>query len=251
MTTEPDIEAPSGAASSAISQPYSSRLPRRCNGTLAAALLQNSAGYLRSDTVSKRPSATATTDTPCCGVVGRQLASERLDRRAGRARVGHRWHPVMRRDRHVDDCAGARIAHRELVRRRGHRERPVDVEAVNGPPALRGEALGRDHVLAAGVVEQEIDAPEELDRRVHDLLRAGRVADVGGHPRAPLTDLGRRLLEQVGAPSRDHDRRTAAHELLRRAPAEVRSAPGDDRDAPFERAVDEDARGRHPTPPEP
>ncbi len=38
--------------------------PSRCNGTVRAALRHSSAGYLRSDSVSKRPIATAATPTP-------------------------------------------------------------------------------------------------------------------------------------------------------------------------------------------
>src|SRR5579862_8182717 len=60
VTTEPEKAAPSGDARSAINHPYSSTVPSRCTGTDVAALSHSSAGYLRSDSVAKRPRATAT-----------------------------------------------------------------------------------------------------------------------------------------------------------------------------------------------
>ena len=139
--------------------------------------------------MSNRPSATATTAMPWAPYTGRKLAGDRLDRGSGRARVGHRGHPVVRRDGDVDDRAGAGVAHRELVRGVAHRERPVDVEAMDGSPALGREGLGRDHVLAAGVVEHEIEAAEAFERGPDDLLSAGPLADIGRRPeqRSPIS----------------------------------------------------------------
>src|SRR5437764_12083073 len=64
VITEPEKAEPSGEASSAISQPYSSTSPSRWSGTLSAARRHSSAGYLRSDSVANRPIATAQTETP-------------------------------------------------------------------------------------------------------------------------------------------------------------------------------------------
>jgi hypothetical protein len=64
VTTLPLSERPSDDASIATSHPNSSIRPRRCSGTLAAADRQTASGYFRSDSVSNRPIAAATTDTP-------------------------------------------------------------------------------------------------------------------------------------------------------------------------------------------
>ena len=61
VITEPDSAAPVSEASRATTQPYSSTSPRRCSGTVAAALRHSSAGYCRSDSVAKRPIAIAAT----------------------------------------------------------------------------------------------------------------------------------------------------------------------------------------------
>src|SRR6478735_5241459 len=63
VTTVPSRARPAGVARSAISQPNSSIRPRRCNGTLRAAPRRTTSGYLRSDSVSKRPIAAATKAT--------------------------------------------------------------------------------------------------------------------------------------------------------------------------------------------
>ena len=87
--------------------------------------------------------------------------------------------------------------------------------------------------------------PKRVERGRDDLLGAGPLADVSRHPRAALADLRRRRFEHIPAPAGDHDRRAAADELGGGRLAEVGPAAGDDRDPTLERAVGEDARGRH------
>jgi hypothetical protein len=152
----------------------------------------------------------------------------------------------MWRDGHVYDRAAAGVAHRELVGRLAHRQRAVDVQTLHSLPALGREAFGRHHVLAAGVVEHQVEAPMAFKRLRHDPLGAGPLTDVTRYPRAPLTDLARGRLEDLASPARDHHRSAAAYELSCRRLAEVGAATGDDRDPLLERAVDEDARGPHP-----
>ena len=83
---EPLRSWPSGEQSIATSQAYSSMRPERCSGTVARAPARTISGYLRSDSVSKRPIAAATTAMPAGAQRCRPLARQRLDRRARRAR---------------------------------------------------------------------------------------------------------------------------------------------------------------------
>ena len=108
-----------------------------------------------------------------------------------------------------------------------------------------GDPLGRHEVLAAGVVQDEIEPPVALEWGAHDALGAGAVADVPGNPRASPADLGDSLLEHVLPAAGDHYRSAATRQLGGRSLPEVRSSAGDERDLTIEHAVDEHARALH------
>ena len=84
----------------------------------------------------------------------------------------------------------------------GHRVRPVDVEPAHGAPALGRDLLGGDEVLAAGVVDQHVEAPVALADGLDDPRRVGGLADVAGDVGAALADLRRGLLEHVARGAR-------------------------------------------------
>ena len=138
----------------------------------------------------------------------------------------------------------ARPAHRQLVGRLAHGQGAADVQPLHRPPALGGDPLGGHEVLAAGVVEQQVEPAVPLERRRDDRSRARRLADVAGHPRAALAELGRGLLQDLRAAPGDHHRGAAARQLGGRRLAEIGAAAGDQRDLAVERAVGEDRRRR-------
>ena len=64
-----------------------------------------------------------------------------------------------------------------------------------------------------------------FDRRGDDLLGLFRFSDIAGDGVAACSDLRRRLLQDLGPPARDNDRRAAPGELLRRRLAELVPPP--------------------------
>ena len=116
------------------------------------------------------------------------LLRQRLDRGARGSGVGHGREPLVGGDGDVDDRPAGR-AHGQVVGGLGHRQRPGHVESLHGVPSLGGDGLGRDEVLAAGVVEQEVQPAVALQRPGDDRLSPGALADVARHPRAPLPQL--------------------------------------------------------------
>lgn len=124
----------------------------------------------------------------------------------------------------------------EAVRgsRAHHLQRPTNVQAQHRVPALGGDALGGHEVLAAGVVEQRVEAAVALDRRPDDPLGVGGVADVARDVGAALADRVRRFAQDVLAPAGDHDVCTARRELDGGLPPEVGPAAGDKSGVPVE-----------------
>jgi hypothetical protein len=114
--------------------------------------------------------------------VPRKLARDRLDDGASRARVGHGGHSVVRGDGHVYDRPPAGGPHRQLVGGLAHRQGASDVQALDRAPALRHDRLGGDEVLAAGVVEEEVEPAVAIERRLHDGRSIVPFPDVPGHP---------------------------------------------------------------------
>jgi hypothetical protein len=114
VRTGPDNALPTGEASSATSQPYSSTSPSRCSGTVAAALRHSSAGYSRSDSVEEASDRQGRYGYAGRSPFQREFSCQRLHRRARGARVGHRGHAVVGGDGHVDNHPRACGPHRLL-----------------------------------------------------------------------------------------------------------------------------------------
>ena len=163
------------------------------------------------------------------GPGGGELAREPLDRGARGTRVRHAGQPVMRRERDVDDRPAAGRPHRPLGRRLGHAQRPVDVEAPHGVPALGLDRLGGGEVLAAGVVDEQIQPAVALEHGVHEPGRVGVLADVAGRRRAALADVGGCGLEDLGPPPGQHDVGATGRQLASRGPPEPGPSTGDQR----------------------
>jgi len=101
----------------------------------------------------------------------------------------------------------------------------------------------------AGVVDDDVDASEPLERAGRECLDEAVGRDVAGHGlrRAARRDaLARDRIQPVGAPRGQHDRRAARREVDRDLPPDPRRCAGDDDDpAPM---VD-GRRGQYPAPP--
>jgi hypothetical protein len=89
--------------------------------------------------------------------IRRQLAREPLHAGPGDARVDHAGQSVVGRERHVDDRSPAGRAHGAIGRRTRHAQRPLNVQAAHGVPALGLDRLRRGEVLTAGVVDQDVE----------------------------------------------------------------------------------------------
>ena len=148
----------------------------------------------------------------------------------------------MGRHGHVDNHPFARGTHCELVGGLAHREGSADVEPLHRVPALGCDLLGRYEVLAAGVVEQEVELAVTLERAPYDPLGLGRYPDVARDHRAALSDLRRGLLEDLLTPTRNHDPGAAAHQFSGGRLTEVGAAAGDQHDPAGQRAGREHAR---------
>jgi hypothetical protein len=74
-------------------------------------------------------------------------------------------------------------------------QRAVHVQPLHRGPALRRDGLGGREVLAAGVVEQRVDAAVALEGNVDDPLAVRALANVAGDPRAARPDLVRSGLQ--------------------------------------------------------
>ena len=89
-----------------------------------------------------------------------------------------------------------------------------DAEEVRvdlGAEVLGGDVLDRGEVGVAGVVDDDVEAAERLDRRPHGGLGGGRVGDVEGHLAEPVAVRVDEVVEQLGV-SRGGDERMAGFE---------------------------------------
>jgi hypothetical protein len=79
-----------------------------------------------------------------------------------------------------------------------------------------------------------------LERDVDDPFAIASFTDVAADPTASRADLRGCLRQHVFAAPGDHDASAASRELGGRRLAEVRAAPGDDRDMPRQQVVGEE-----------
>ena len=174
--------------------------PGRPRGTCAATRCRSGRSPRRRRRCRARPSSAASSRV------------ERLDRGARRAGVRHRRHAVVRRDGDVDDRPAVAVA--EAARRRAARVIVIGARRRSGA-ARRAQplaviVLGGHEVLAAGVVDEHVEAPVALERRA----RRSRPRRPGSRMSpatavAALAEVGARLLEDLRAAAGDDDARAA------------------------------------------
>ena len=123
-----------------------------------------------------------------------------------------------------------------------HVERALEVHVDDGVEQLGGDVLERGVAQDAGVVHDDVDAAERVERALHDrraALRRGDRVGVGHRFAAGVDDLGHHELGRGRRAARavdrtaevvHHDLGAAAGELERVAAAETTAGAGDDRD---------------------
>ena len=112
-----------------------------------------------------------------------------------------------------------------------------DVDVDDGVPLLVGHPLDDVVPRVAGIVDDDVDAAEALDRGVHDALaevRRGDIAVAGHRPAAELLDERDGLLRGLVVEVIDHDARAVAGEAQRHLAPDAPTRSGDDGDLAVE-----------------
>ena len=180
-----------------------------------------------------RPRRDADRADPVAAPLAGEARGEVLDRGPRRRRVGEAGDAAARAEADEDDDAAAVGDHRARRDRPRHVPGRVDREPVHGAPALEGDLLGRRDELAAGVVDEDVDAAEALERGVDQRLDLLGLAHVGRHGEALGAERlhGRpRLLQRLRAAAADHHRRAVAGQRERGRAPDPGAAAGDERD---------------------
>ena len=142
---------------------------------------------------------------------------------------------------HVHVGAGILLAE---MRRAGaaHDEAAVQVDIDDIRPIRPAHAMKNAVAQDAGIVHQNIDAAEGVERRLHDLVAVSRIADRqrrGDRLTAGCLDLVNHRMRRAGvgagafqarADVADHDARTFVRHQERNAAPDAASGAGDDRD---------------------
>jgi hypothetical protein len=145
----------------------------------------------------------------------------------------------------ADDLARPLRDERLRRSRLGHVPRPLDVELGHRPEPLGTDRLGRSEELAAGVVDEQIEAPVTVEDGVDEGSDRVLVADVGDDGRrapAESPDLLPGLLDRTFPAAAADDGRAEPRELQCGLAAEPGPGPGDEADAAVEEAGGEDLR---------
>ena len=129
------------------------------------------------------------------------------------------------------------------------REVPLEVHPDHRVPLLLGGVDEHPVADEAGVVDQDVEPAEGVDRLLHHrrgLREVGHVGAVGDRPATGRLDrgddlVGRRLARALAGRQRDavvvdHDRRAVRRELERVRAADAATRAGDDRDATLQQA---------------
>ena len=175
-------------------------------------------------------------------VVARPFDGERLRHRhharLRRGRVdgaGAAGPDVVRQDR--DDRAAASLMDHLPADRARAVERAVQHDADDRVPSVGREILGAADEVARGVVDEDVDVPEVLDRALDELVDLLGVAHVdldGQRIESGMTELCRSGLEVRRVPAADDDARAERTEALRDGETDARAATGDDGHATLE-----------------
>ena len=121
---------------------------------------------------------------------------------------------------------------------------PSTFRRMHRAEALRRDVLGRRHVLAAGVVDEQVDLAVALEHGVDERLDLVLLADVAG-ARLDAAAVGLRggLVERLLAPAADDHLGAERRQLERGGAAQARAASADDRHLPVEQTGLEELRG--------
>ena len=112
--------------------------------------------------------------------------------------------------------------------------RPLEVDLEHLVPRRRGERAERFGQRRGGVVDDDVDPAEALDREVDEPLDIIELAEVGGHPRrltATVEHGLHRSLDGIGLAAGDDHGRAGVGEPLGEREADAARSAGDDRDA--------------------
>ena len=122
---------------------------------------------------------------------------------------------------------------------------PSTLRSITVLKPFGADRLGRAEELAAGVVDEDVEAAVALQQAVEEAADRLLLADVerlvlegARQPGGELRGLGQRLL----APPAGDDGGAEARQLQRRLPPEAAAGAGDDADLPLEQTVSEDPR---------
>ncbi len=151
---------------------------------------------------------------------------------AGGAGVGHAGEAAAVLGGDVDDRAAV-LAHPGVEHLAHHVEGADEVVADHRLEAPGRDLLERGGELAAGVVDQAVDAAVAVEHEADGRLDLRRVADVAGREVACSTalahvggDLGGDGLQLGLRPAQDHHLGAEAGQLVGDAPADAAAAPG-------------------------
>src|SRR5206468_3079491 len=124
---------------------------------------------------------------------------------AGGAGVDHPGHPIVRREGDADHLSPALRDERPRRRGVGHLPGALHVQLDHRPKPLRGDRLGRAQELAAGVVDEDVEATETA--QTWPASRPGaKIREGAGSPIAAAT------IAAVPAPCRRYaDRSVKVH----------------------------------------
>jgi hypothetical protein len=129
-----------------------------------------------------------------------------------------------------------------------HQKAAGEVGVDHGLPALGADGFQRRHELAAGVVDQAVDAAvfgqHGRDQAAHRVFLPD-VADLRAGLAAILGDFRRDGLQLVGLAAHQHDARAQCREFMRGAAADAGTAAGDDDDLVLEQRRRKDGLVRH------
>ncbi len=118
-----------------------------------------------------------------------------------------------------------------------HQERAGQVRLHHRSPALERDHLRRADELAAGVVDQAVQAAalgqHEVEQRRHLLFFANVTDEMGGRA-ARRVNLGRHPFQILQRARRQDDVRAERGQFMGRRPADARAAAGDEDSLPVE-----------------
>ena len=120
----------------------------------------------------------------------------------------------------------------------GHQPSALDVEPLHGAKALGGDVLRGGEKLAAGIVDEQIDAAVTIEHAGDQGIHLGLLADVAGcRGDAILGRQGGGLAQGLGTAATDLHRRAEGGEFDGDGPAKAGPAARHERHLAVEQAV--------------